>query len=103
MNQLPEVRLQALIQTFCLAVSLQMIRRAHVHSSISQLEQILPEIADENFISVRYDYLGHAVVAVNMIDEQLRHGGGSKRVFQWYEMSKFCQFIHDHQNCVILP
>jgi hypothetical protein len=51
MHKAPKIGLQALVQPFGLPVGLRVVRGAHVHGCVRQLEQMLPEIADEYFVS----------------------------------------------------
>ena len=54
MNKATEERLQALINSFCLAIGLWMVGSTQLEGYIVELKQLFPESTDEYFITVSH-------------------------------------------------
>lgn len=73
---------QALIQSFSLPIRLRVIRGAHHQLSISKHEQLLPEAARENLVTIRDDAMRKSMELVNVISENCGNLESCERVLE---------------------
>jgi hypothetical protein len=78
----PQICFQALVDNFCLAISLGMISGAEMQFGALYLEQFLPKIACESWVVIRNNRVWHAMKLEDVIHEDLSHHGCCKWVFK---------------------
>ena len=80
MHKATKERLNALVHTLSLAVSLRVIGRTETQLGTSRLEEQLPQLASKYPVPVRNNDPRHAVKTINLIHEQLGHRGSCERM-----------------------
>lgn len=75
-----------------------MIGRAHAKLSVRQLEQLLPNRASEDPVSVRNYCLWKTMKLVNIVPIELSYLKSSERIGQRHKMCIFGEFVHHYHD-----
>ena len=73
MHKPSQERLQTLVDPLRLSIRLWMVRRAEIQGCICHFEQILPQSASKNLVSIGHNGLWHPMQLVRIVDEHLGH------------------------------
>ena len=71
MHKTPKIGFKTLVNTFSLAIYLWVVCTTHSYICVKQFEQLLPNIAGEDFISIRNHNSGKAMKFKDVI--QINH------------------------------
>jgi hypothetical protein len=75
-----------------------MIGPAKMQLSSIELEQFLPKIASESWITIRDNRVGHAMEYENTIHQNLSHYGCGEWVLEGTKMNIFGKAIYYHHD-----
>jgi hypothetical protein len=101
-DETSEVAFHRLIDSFRLSVCLWVISGAHFQVCPSCLEYKLPEVAGENWITVRDEILRHTMKPIHVVDKHFRYLASIVGVSHWNEVSILRKLIDDHQEIIVL-
>lgn len=101
-GETPEKRLQALIHTLSLPVRLGVVRRAHAEFGAGILEELLPEVACEDRITIRDDGPREAVERIDAMHVQKSNLSSCVRVGEWKKMRELGQLVNQNKDAVSL-
>jgi hypothetical protein len=93
-----QICFQELVENFRLAISLGMISYAEMKFSAFYLEQFLPKIACESWVTIKNNRVRHAMNLEYLIHENLSHYGCCKQVLKGVEMRILGKAINNHHD-----
>jgi hypothetical protein len=74
-HRTPKICFDALVDNFSLSISLGMISYVEMQLGSLELEQFLPKIVGESWITVKYNRVRHAMKFEYIIHKSLSHCG----------------------------
>lgn len=100
MAKASQISFKTLVNSFCLAIRLRVIRRTHPQKGSRSTEKLLPESTSEHTVRIRYDRFRHTVEFVDIVHESSSYCGSRKRMRQGNKMGISRKLVDDHQDAI---